>query len=361
MRIARIDVPLTATVLAAVLAYYQGCIAAQSAQMARAQLWYLAAGLASGLAVLLKGPIGLALIVTACGSWWLLQRPRLPMLAIPIFLLSAAAVSLPWCLWANHLTDGEWFRVFILHHNLARYRGTSPLLASHPWWFYLVRGSVDLLPWSPLLVVSLIYAWRSGLWKQDHLWQLGMAGFAGILLLLSSAQFKRADYLLPAYPFAALAIGCTAQHWLRHHELRYQPRCPHAAVLVFHTAWIATALGWIVYIGWIEPRQHKQADYASFAAAIRQQAPAPHLILQFRMESHLLSFHLGMPVETLVEWHDLQRRLSETPRPHFVVMPREYVYPAMQILAQYHWLPRNHAPLDVDRRSAREYVFLQVE
>ena len=32
--------------------------------------------------------------------------------------------------------------------------------------------------------------------------------------VLSAARFKRADYLLPPIPFAAIAVGCAAEAWL---------------------------------------------------------------------------------------------------------------------------------------------------
>ena len=81
----------------------------------------------------------------------------------------------------------------------------------------------------------------------------------------------------------------------------------------------------------VEPAEQAREEKRPFAAAIRSHAPRPHTILQFRMESHLLSFHLGRPLHTLVEWGELNERLA-APGPHFVVMPPEYVFAASQIV-----------------------------
>jgi hypothetical protein len=63
---------------------------------------------------------------------------------------------------------------------------------------------------------------------------------------------------------------------------------------------------------------------APFAARIRELAPASQPVLLFRVESHLLAYHLGRPVHTLVEWADLGARVRP-PGPHYVVTRAEFV------------------------------------
>ena len=50
----------------------------------------------------------------------------------------------------------------------------------------------------------------------------------------------------------------------------------------------------------------------------------------FRTESHLLAYHLGPPLHTLVEWGELKDALSAA-GPHTVVMPPEYIEGAERI------------------------------
>jgi hypothetical protein len=149
-----------------------------------------------------------------------------------------------------------------------------------------------------------------------------------MFVVLSCARFKRADYLLPAYPFAAIVVGCAAQSWL---ESRANARTVRISKQLFVGVLVAVIVGWVVMTTVIEPTEQAREVKRRFATAIRSHAPAPHTILQFRMESHLLSYHLGRPLHTLVEWGDLNERLA-APGPHFVVMPPEYVLAASQIV-----------------------------
>ncbi|MCS7021753.1 MAG: glycosyltransferase family 39 protein [Gemmataceae bacterium] len=356
-RTARIDIPLTTMVLAAVVSFYYGCRVAVASTGWAYLPWHVGAGLCMGVAALLKGPVGPALIAAAAGLWWLTAWRRLPALSWLVIPGVAGGVALPWFLWANQVTTGELFRVFILHHTLARFSGTSPQLAVHPWWFYLPRFCLDFLPWSPLVGYLAAYGTAQRLWKTDTLLQLAVAGFAGIFLLLSTAQFKRADYLLPAYPFAALLVGCAGDDWLRRHAGSWQ----QWGWRLFQSMAGLTLCGWVINISIIEPQSHDGTDKANFAALVRQQAPAPQTIIQFRLEDHLLSFRLGLPLETLVEWVDLRNRL-EAPGPHYVLMPKEYVYPAMQIITGKRWSVRAESPVwSMRRASTYSYVLLCVE
>src|SRR5262249_35151805 len=103
--------------------------------------------LALAVGVLLKGPVGLALPAAvivlhlllegewpACWevrAWGRLARRLGLWWGGPLVL----ALTLPWFLWADSETGGEFFRVFIRHHNFERALGGSTLRAN-PWWFY---------------------------------------------------------------------------------------------------------------------------------------------------------------------------------------------------------------------------------
>jgi 4-amino-4-deoxy-L-arabinose transferase-like glycosyltransferase len=334
-RTARIDVPLACTVTASLLAFYRGCSLKSPSAFplpaegwVRATAWHLLAAVAAGIAVLLKGPVALALIGPAAVAWLVVERPRVPTASWFLIPLTVLAVTAPWFIWANASTEGEFVRIFFWHHTIARFSGSSPLLASHPWWYYAPRFAVDFLPWTLLLAGSAYCAVRTRRWRTDPLLRFGFIAFTLMVLVLSTARFKRADYLLPAYPFAALAVGCAAETWL---ASRTDPRSVLLARWVFGGTLAAVAVGWVFMTTVIEPREEAREEKKRFAAEIRHHAPAPATILQFRMESHLLSFHLGRPLHTLVEWGELNGRLAE-PGPHFVVMPPEYVYPAGHIV-----------------------------
>jgi 4-amino-4-deoxy-L-arabinose transferase-like glycosyltransferase len=347
-RTARIDVPLTLAVGVSLVAFYRGCTSgrtphASAGVIASAHprtrvrgspglVWHLLSALAAGVAVLLKGPVALALIGPAAVAWLVIEcrysQVRLPIASLLLGLLVVAAVALPWFLWMNAATGGEFFRVFFWHHTVARFTGSSPLLASHPTWYYLPRFAIDFLPWTPALVALVVWAVRSGHWRRDPAMRFGVVAGVVMIVVLSTAKFKRADYLLPAYPFAAIALGCAAEAWL---ACRTNPRTVRGVQWGFAGVLGAVAVGWAAMVMVVEPRQEAREEQRHFAEAIRRHAPAPQVILQFRMESHLLSYHLGPPLHTLVEWGELNERLA-APGPHFVVMPPEYIFAAGEVV-----------------------------
>jgi hypothetical protein len=230
--------------------------------------------------------------------------------------LTALAITLPWYLWANHETDGEFFRVFFLYHHLNRAFGGAESLAGHPGWFYLPRFAADFLPWTPLLLVALL----GRRWRGDADARFGLAWFAVMLAVLSCSRFKRADYLLPAYAGVAVFVGCAAESWYlsRSSTTRRRAACGFALLLGLLPMW------WLGFDRVVTAKEAAARAQAPFARAIREAAPAPQPVLFFRVEAHLLAYHLGRPVHTLVEWTALDAVLRP-PGPHFVVVRAEDV------------------------------------
>jgi 4-amino-4-deoxy-L-arabinose transferase-like glycosyltransferase len=360
-RTARIDIPLTLAAALSLSAFYRGCMAAANTGRSPfiVPAWHLLSAITAGVAVLLKGPVALALLGPAAVSWLLVERRftpvRLPLSSAVLGPLTVALVALPWFIWANSATDGEFLRVFFWHHTVARYTGSSPLLATHPLWYYVPRFAVDFLPWTPLLLIFLVRAFRSGHWRDDPLFRFGLLSFLAMFLVLSTARFKRADYLLPAYPFAAIALGCAADAFLA--TVR-DGRIPRLAGAAFVGLTVLVCVGWTVMVFVVEPREQACQEKRRFAEFIRTHAPAPNVVLQFRMESHLLSYHLGRPVHTFVEWGELNELLA-APGPHFVVMPPEYVYPAGEICTSRKLVPMARLEEYTKGTPPRPLVFLR--
>jgi hypothetical protein len=280
--------------------------------------------------VLLKGPIGLVLtavvmivhIALECGPpaprRWRAWGRSLGEWGVWWGLPLVAALTLPWFVWANTQTHGELFRVFIWHHNIERGYGGSSLRAN-PWWFYLPQFAGDFLPWSPIFPLAVWWAYRRGYWRSDAEARFGLTWFLSVLLVLSCARFKRGDYLLPAYPGAAVFLGCVGQRWLQ--ELA-EGKKRIAAISVATLAGIMVLL-WLVRVEWQLPAVEPFRDYRSFAARVRRLAPSPEEVLFFRTESHPLAFRLGRPLAIVVEWGELNARLLR-PGTHYIVTPPTY-------------------------------------
>jgi hypothetical protein len=227
-------------------------------------------------------------------------------------------LAVPWFVIANQRTQGEFFRQFFWHHNVERALGTSDELAVHPWWFYGSRWLVDALPWSLFAIVAGFVFLRSRIWRIDREARLGLTWMLVVSLVLSCAQFKRADYLLPAYPGLALFLGCCAERAWQFITARQR----RFATSGFAVILAGIAAFWL-YMLYVEiPKNEPFHEQRSFAEEIRRVAPPPRTVLLFRVEAHALTFHLGRPVNTFLEWENLDIWAGR-PGPNYIVMSPE--------------------------------------
>jgi hypothetical protein len=172
--------------------------------------WWLIAGLAAGLGILSKGPIALILTLPPLAlSQWLQGKPiRLLSWNSLLFLLATAAVSLPWyiaiCLRLPHFAG-----YFLWQHNLMRF--LSPFDHLEPFWYYAPILLLGFLP-GTLLLPSFVHFLCSGRpeIRDARGPALGFLLLAGgwCVLFFSLSGCKLPTYILPAFPFLALAVGC---------------------------------------------------------------------------------------------------------------------------------------------------------
>jgi len=203
------DMPLTATFTIAMLAWYAWYENQRKLNLA---LFYIFLALGT----LAKGPVAPALaalviliFLAAKREWGLLLRALWPP-AIALFF----AVVLPWYV-AVQLRNPEFFRVFILEHNLARF-STNVYHHPQPFWFYLPVFLLVLMPWTLWLLLAIVERAREMcregrqalvLITPDDSWELFLLLWMIILILFFSAsQSKLPGYILPAAPAAALLI-----------------------------------------------------------------------------------------------------------------------------------------------------------
>jgi len=312
-RIGRIDMALALSVTIAGLAWI---LHEQGWAKAR---WL--AYLACAMGFLLKGPIGLlaplailAALLMIEGKWpaiWEYQAWR--NLAANLSLIRGftliLALVVPVFLWLEYQSGGQFFREFFWLHNVQRGLGGSRL-RSHPFWLYVPFLLLYISPWSIFLIVALV---RPAHWKNDFLARAGLAWLVGVLLLLSASKFKRADYLLPAYPGAALFLGC----WLEHQLLGARNRFWSAGIAMVT---VLVLLIWTYRIGWSLPAEEPYRDYRPFAKVIRSHAGASSVIF-FQAEAHTLAFRVGQPLVQTVEWSELSKQVKRTGSAWVVMRP----------------------------------------
>jgi 4-amino-4-deoxy-L-arabinose transferase-like glycosyltransferase len=327
-RTGRIDMPLAFVVAIILGAFYLGRINQESGRPVTAFALFFVAYVAVAVAILLKGPIGAMLPFGVLAAWLVVEGflshdlgfRRCCRIACELGvwwgLLLIIGLAAPWYAWAAVQTHGSFLSTFFWHHNIERALGGSEALRARPWWFYAPRLVVDFAPWSPALLGACYYFLRHRRWTLDPEARFGLVWLSVMVFVLSCAGFKRADYLLPAYPGAALLVGCAVERWARS---RFRTRSVIAGMALVG---VACATGWWLYVERVLPLQELSREHQRFASEIRKRAPAPQLVLFFRAEAHALAFHVGNPVDTFLEWENLDIWAGR-PGCYYIVMPPE--------------------------------------
>jgi 4-amino-4-deoxy-L-arabinose transferase-like glycosyltransferase len=209
------------------------------------------------LGMLAKGPVApflaaavVVVFATATREWRLVLKTAW----LPGSLLFCA-IALPWYV-AVQMRNPQFFREFILQHNLARF---SSDLYHHrqPLWYYLPVTALALIPWTVFVTAAFARAIHA-LWSERRSpsaepdLELEFSVFACCWLIVpvvffSVSQSKLPGYILPAIPAGAVLL---ANYLLQHLEQEKERQVskwmavPHALVA---TAPIVPAL-LIVYL-----------------------------------------------------------------------------------------------------------------
>jgi 4-amino-4-deoxy-L-arabinose transferase-like glycosyltransferase len=196
------------------------------------------AGVAAGLAVLAKGPIGLLLPALIVGVALLIRRERTlwARLYSPAAVVLFLAVALPWYLLVYRAVGWSFIEVFFLNHNVARFTST---IHRHPGpvVYYIPVLAAGFAPWSGLLVP----AFRS-LAPRVRLADLFvLAWLVAPLLFFSAAGSKLPGYILPCLPPLALLMGRAADRWIAEGHRRSGERRGAALLTLAVCAVVATS------------------------------------------------------------------------------------------------------------------------
>jgi 4-amino-4-deoxy-L-arabinose transferase-like glycosyltransferase len=205
------DMPLAATFSIALLAWYGWYESRQRFYLAVFYVFMALGTLAKGPVAPALGAAIVFLFIAAKRDW----RTILGTLWMPGIVLYLA-VMLPWYV-AVELRNPEFFRVFILEHNLARF---SQDLYHHrqPFWFYLPVFLLATMPWTVIFILALntrvrmIWAAlkngdksKGTLSDPRNSWALFLLIWTFLpILFFSASQSKLPGYILPAVPAAAL-------------------------------------------------------------------------------------------------------------------------------------------------------------
>ena len=197
-RAASTDMPLTATFTIAMLAWY--------AWFESGDKKYLSAFYAFlALAALAKGPVAPFLAGGVIVIFAALQRSAkiaLRTLWIPGILLWCA-IALPWYVLVQ-LRNPQFFREFIVEHNLARF-GSNLYHHPEPFWYYVPVTLLGWVPWSIVAIAALVVALRQLRNPvADTLRSFLLIWIAVVVIFFSMSQSKLPGYVLPAIPAGAI-------------------------------------------------------------------------------------------------------------------------------------------------------------
>ncbi len=239
--------------------------------------WLLWGGVITGLGMLAKGPIALAmpLLIIFCFLLWEKQVRKLLSIhligAVLLFLLVAA----PWYIWVGVETKFEWHRGFFFTHNLGRFSNTMEN-HSGPWFYYLMVIIVGAAPWSAFLGMAFLNSktqlFKLGEPENRSATRLLVTWISIILIFFSLSSTKLPNYILPLYPALAILTSHAMLAWKNNPE-SFPSWLPKTGMGILILTGIITSLGMVLVstkfnIEWIKGRKIPGLEQMAFLGII---------------------------------------------------------------------------------------------
>ena len=173
----------------------------------RPGLWWLAAYGLAGLATLTKGPVGFLLPGVALAAYGLLDRKRVraggKVHALGALLF--VAIVLAWLVPAIASGGRAYAQTILVDQNLGRVVQSSS--HANPFYYYIMKAPVLLLPWTPLLVLAIYSAVKLRREEGGGLPLFAATWMGATVAFLSCISGKRTGYILPMVPAVGLLVG----------------------------------------------------------------------------------------------------------------------------------------------------------
>ncbi|MBW4623816.1 MAG: glycosyltransferase family 39 protein [Cyanosarcina radialis HA8281-LM2] len=212
------DLLLTACFGGALLSFFIGYATPKPASKTR---WYLAFYILMALAILTKGPVGVVLpgaIVVAFLLYLGNLKPVLAEMRLILGGLTMLAIVLPWYVLVTWRNGESFINSFFGYHNLERF---TEVVNHHdgPWYVYFLVVLVGFAPWCVYLpqAIARTRFWQLKKWREQprssHLLLFALFWLAIVFVFFSIAVTKRANYILPLIPAAAILVGLMWSEW----------------------------------------------------------------------------------------------------------------------------------------------------
>ncbi|MGB2925122.1 MAG: glycosyltransferase family 39 protein [Limnothrix sp.] len=182
--------------------------------------WYLAAYICLALAVLTKGPVGIALpgltiiaFLAYLGRFWSVFLEAKPLTGAIVF----SVITVPWYVLVILRNGQTYLDTFFGYHNYERFTG---VVNGHdaPWYFYFPVILIGFIPWSIYLPAAIarlklhhVKQWREQP-RHAHLGIFAGAWFFTIFGFFTIAVTKLPSYTIPLLPAASILIALLWSH-----------------------------------------------------------------------------------------------------------------------------------------------------
>ncbi len=219
------------------------------------QRWLLvAAGVACGLAFLLKGFLALVVPALSMGAYLLWERRWRDLLGLSwLPLLAAVLTALPWSL-AIHSQEPDFWKHFFWHEHVNRFLGGEEAQHQESFFTFVLAASGMFVPWTFALPAAGL-----GLRHDDpggggrRLIRFCLAWFSLPFLFFSLSSGKLLTYILPCFPPFAILVGLGLLARLRQGHDRAFRNGARAAALVAGLAALAFFLLQSAGLSWVTP------------------------------------------------------------------------------------------------------------
>ncbi len=240
--------PDSTLLLFTILTFYLFWIGSRNGSRA----WFIPCGMAAGLAMLTKGPVG---IVMPCAViflylFWNGELKRLLDRRVLHGLLAFFVVAGPWYILVSVETRGVWIKQFIGKENLTRF--AQPMEEhSGPIFYHLVGIIILFAPWSIVLGATIHNALREMRTQPEETppqrderqaCRLLICWMLTYLVFFSLAATKLPNYVLPVYPALAILTARFLNRW-RTNSARFPRWVMPVALAVLAAIGIVTGVG----------------------------------------------------------------------------------------------------------------------
>jgi 4-amino-4-deoxy-L-arabinose transferase-like glycosyltransferase len=274
---------------------------------------------AIGLGVLTKGPVAFLFPTLGLLTWlaWERRLSAFRAFVSPASLLLSLGPGLVWAAAAVTLAPSG-FADDALWDNLVG-RFFSGAAHARPWWFYLERFPLGVLPLTllwPLAWLRFRALARDPAAAQTLCaWRFLLAPIGAVLVFLSLSAGKRGVYLAPIEPLVALACAEALAGWLDTEQarrwLRRLPGEPaRAAVLTVGVTVVVLEGAWIA---WVKPALNERNSPRAVAEAAGSATPHGGTIGLFRHDPLIgpLQYYGGRRVHPLENAEEVTRFFAQ--------------------------------------------------